>query len=58
MTIINQIVDTGRIIREGDIILSGAIGAVQPSRAGKYTADYGELGTIEFRLAEVVDSHP
>ena len=50
MTLVNQIVDSGRIIREGDIILSGAIGAVLPAQAGTYAADYGPLGRIEFEL--------
>jgi 2-keto-4-pentenoate hydratase len=50
MTLINQIIDSGRIIREGDIILSGAIGAVTPAEAGSYVADFGELGKVEFNL--------
>ncbi len=50
MTLINQIVAQGRVIRQGDIILSGAIGAVHPAKVGSYKADYGELGTVEFEL--------
>ena len=48
--LINQIVDEGRIIREGDLIMSGAIGAPQAAESGAYTADYGDLGKLEFRL--------
>lgn len=48
--LINQIVSTGRILREGDIVLSGAIGAPQPAPAGRYHADFGELGEIEIQL--------
>ena len=48
--LINQIVDEGRIIREGDLIMSGAIGAPQPAESGAYAADYGDLGKLEFRL--------
>jgi len=49
-TLINQIVDQGRVIREGDIILSGAIGGPQAAKKGAYSADYGQLGKIELQL--------
>lgn len=51
-TLINQIVDQGRVIREGDIILSGAIGGPQAAKAGQYAADYGQLGKVELRLEQ------
>ena len=50
MTIINQIIDEGRIVREGEIILSGALGGPKPATAGKYVADYGQLGRLELEL--------
>lgn len=50
MTLINQIIDQGRIIREGDIILSGAVGGAQPATAGKYAGDFGKLGRLEVEL--------
>jgi 2-keto-4-pentenoate hydratase len=49
-TLINQIVDQGRVIHEGDIILSGAIGGPQPASRGKYSADYGQLGKVELSV--------
>ena len=50
MTLINQIVDQGHVIHRGDLIVSGALGGAQPGEKGKYTADFGKLGLIEFRL--------
>ncbi|MBI1356108.1 MAG: alpha/beta hydrolase fold domain-containing protein [Acidobacteria bacterium] len=48
--LVNDIIDRGGVIREGDIILSGAIGGPHPATAGKFAADYGELGTIAVEL--------
>jgi 2-keto-4-pentenoate hydratase len=50
MALINQIVEQGRVIHAGEIILSGALGSVQPAAAGEYSATFGPLGTIDFRL--------
>ena len=50
MTLINQIIDKGHTIHEGDLILSGSLGSPIPAKTGTYTADYGELGTVEFDL--------
>lgn len=48
--LLNQITRAGHTIREGSLIISGAIGGPKPGRSGKYTADFGELGLIEFEL--------
>lgn len=50
MTLINQIVDQGHVIHRGDIIICGALGGAKPGEKGSYRADFGALGTIEFRL--------
>ncbi|MEZ5396606.1 MAG: alpha/beta hydrolase fold domain-containing protein [Bryobacterales bacterium] len=50
MTLINQVIDNGGVIHEGDIILSGAIGPVGAAQEGTYVADYGALGKVEFEL--------
>ncbi len=50
MTLINQIIDQGHTIRQGDLIISGVLGAPMPAEPGNYTADYGELGKVEFML--------
>jgi 2-keto-4-pentenoate hydratase/acetyl esterase/lipase len=48
MTLINQIIDQGHTVHEGDLIISGSLGAAMPAEPGKYVADYGALGKIEF----------
>ncbi len=50
MTLINQIIAQGRIIHEGDLIISGAIGGADEAKTGRYQADYGELGKLGFTL--------
>lgn len=48
--LLNQITRAGHTIREGSLIISGAIGGPKPGLPGKYTADFAELGLIEFEL--------
>ncbi len=50
MTLINQIIDQGHVLRKGDIIICGALGGAKPAAKGNYIADYGPLGRIEFKL--------
>jgi 2-keto-4-pentenoate hydratase/acetyl esterase/lipase len=50
MTLINQIVEQGHVIRRGDLIISGALGRAHPGEKGMYEADFGMLGKIEFRI--------
>lgn len=50
MTLINQIVEQGRVIHRGDIIIAGALERAHPGEKGKYSADFGELGKIEFAI--------
>lgn len=49
-TLINQIIDKGHTIREGDLILSGSLGSAIPAKKGTYTADYGVLGNVSFEM--------
>ena len=50
MTLINQLIEHGRIIREGDLIISGAIGPAHVAEVGRYMAEFGVLGKVEFGL--------
>lgn len=50
MDLINQIIDQGHVIRAGDIIITGALAGAKPAEKGKYTADYGTLGKVEFTV--------
>jgi 2-keto-4-pentenoate hydratase/acetyl esterase/lipase len=47
---INQIVSNGYTLRAGQVIIGGALGPVQPGAAGRYRADFGALGTVEFQI--------
>jgi len=48
--LLNQITGHGHTVRAGSIIISGALGGPKPAAAGKYQADYGPLGTLEFEI--------
>ncbi len=50
MTLINQIVEQGRILHRGDIITTGALGGAKPAEKGKYSANFGALGRIDFTI--------
>jgi 2-keto-4-pentenoate hydratase/acetyl esterase/lipase len=50
MTLINQIIDKGHTIHEGDLILSGSLGSPIPAKKGTYVAHYGVLGTVGFKM--------
>lgn len=48
--LLNQITRAGHTVREGSLIISGALGGPKPAEPGKYTAEFGELGSIEFEV--------
>ena len=48
--LLNQLISHGYVVRAGSIITCGALGGSKPGEPGKYQADYGELGSIEFEL--------
>ncbi len=50
MNTINQIVEQGHVLHRGDIIISGALGGPKPGDKGSYSADWGPLGKIEFKV--------
>ncbi len=50
MAVINQIIEQGRVIHRGDIIVCGALGSAKLGEQGDYLADFGKLGVIKFRL--------
>lgn len=50
LTLMHEIVDQGRTIHAGDVIISGAIGEVHPAAPGDYHALYDGLGEIRFRI--------
>ncbi|MFM8357632.1 MAG: alpha/beta hydrolase fold domain-containing protein [Verrucomicrobiota bacterium] len=48
--VLNEITRRGYTIPAGSLILSGALGKLQPGAPGKYVARYGALGTITFEV--------
>lgn len=48
--VLNEVTRRGYTIPAGSVILSGALGKIQPGTPGKYVARYGALGTIEFEV--------
>jgi 2-keto-4-pentenoate hydratase/acetyl esterase/lipase len=48
--LLNQLTAHENTVRAGSIVICGALGGPKPGEAGKYQADYGELGSIEFEL--------
>jgi 2-keto-4-pentenoate hydratase len=51
MTLINQIVDQGRVIRAGDLLTCEVPrSSVERGAKGRYVASFGALGTVAFEL--------
>jgi 2-keto-4-pentenoate hydratase len=48
--LLNQITAQGYMLHAGDLILCSAPGKIQPAEAGKYQADFGGLGAIDFEI--------
>lgn len=40
----------GLPIRDGMLLITGAIGGIHPAKPGSYRADYGSLGSVEFTV--------
>jgi acetyl esterase/lipase/2-keto-4-pentenoate hydratase len=50
MELINGILDEGRVIHRGDLIVAGGLGGSEPGGQGRYTASFGLLGAISLEL--------
>lgn len=50
LELVNAAVAAGYALRPGQVLLSGAVGAMVPAEPGDYVADYGALGTLRFTL--------
>ena len=47
---VNTMITQGWTLKPGDILLTGALGAMFPGKSGKYVADYGGFGTVVFEV--------
>jgi 2-keto-4-pentenoate hydratase len=48
--LINQILARGYTIAAGHLLMTGAIGGMQPAKPGNYSAEFGDLGAIDFKI--------
>ena len=47
---VNDVLAKGGEVKDGDIVITGNLTGANRAKAGKYLADYGSFGKIEFEL--------
>ncbi len=47
---VNNVVRQGYVVEQGHVITNGALGKILKAEPGRYRADYGPLGVIEFEV--------
>jgi 2-keto-4-pentenoate hydratase len=50
IAVVNQIVGQGYALHSGDLVLCGPVGQALEAKPGKYHADFGALGALDFEL--------
>lgn len=48
--LVNNVVGQGWAVEPGQILITGALGNMIPGAPGRYRADFGELGSLEFGI--------
>ncbi len=48
--LVNRTIESGWTIKPGEVMISGALGAMVPGEPGRYRADFGEFGEINFSV--------
>lgn len=48
--VVNDVLARGGEVKEGYIIITGCVSKLLPAKPGKYVADYGDFGKIEFEF--------
>ena len=48
--LVNSMLDQGYTIEPGQVLMTGALGAMLPGKPGNYVADFGSFGRIEFEV--------
>ena len=48
--LVNRTIDSGWTIKPGQVMITGAMGAMVPGMPGRYRADFGEFGEINFSI--------
>lgn len=50
IAIVNEIVDQGYTLHGGDLVICGALGDIHVAEKGNYSADFGQLGILDFEF--------
>jgi 2-keto-4-pentenoate hydratase len=48
--VVNDVLAKGGEIKDGYIVITGSLTKLIPAKPGKYVADYGSFGKIEFEF--------
>ena len=48
--LVNRVIELGYVVEPGHLLMTGSLGPAHPAAPGKYSADFSELGTIEFEI--------
>lgn len=48
--LVNSMIDQGYTLEPGQVLMTGALGAMLPGKPGMYEADYGEFGKLQFEV--------
>ncbi|NIP31137.1 MAG: hypothetical protein GTO02_15595, partial [Candidatus Dadabacteria bacterium] len=48
--LVNKVVKNGFEIKRDNLLITGLLGKLTPAKRGKYTAKFGELGDIDFKV--------
>lgn len=48
--LVNSMIEQGYAIEPGQVLMTGALGAMLPGKPGHYAADFGSFGRIEFEV--------
>ena len=49
--LINEVLARGYTPKAGHLLITGSLGPMLPAEAGRYVADYGDLGQLEFTVS-------
>ena len=49
--LVNKVIDTGYVIKPGQLFMTGALGGAHPATPGEYLAEFGALGEIRFHVS-------
>ena len=48
--LVNRVIELGYVVEPGHLLMTGSLGPAHPAAPGKYSADFSDLGVIEFEV--------